>query len=237
MAQQYEKPYCESCENRMHSIINQLDVESVTKVSSTKGCHLYKKGQLIFEEGTRPNGIFCLHKGKVKVYKTGDQGKDHILRFAKAGEILGYRSLLRGDAYSASAATIEDSVVCCIPQETFFELLEADRTFLKRISRLLTLDLRQAENQMVRLAQKPVRERLAEALLALKEIYGTEDGDNSPLNISLSREDLANMVGTVIETLVRTLAEFKRERLIATDKKKIRILDLDGLVHVANVHD
>ena len=100
---------------------------------------------------------------------------------------------------------------------------------------LLSGKLRQSEDQLVHLAQKPVRERLAETLLVLKRVYGTENGDTSPLNVTLSRDELAAVVGTATETLVRTLADLKREELIATDKKKIRILDESGLIRVGNL--
>lgn len=106
-----------------------------------------------------------------------------------------------------------------------------------RIIELLSAELGNAEEQIVHIAQRPVRERLAEALLLLKETYGTEDGDSSALSVRLSREELAGIVGTAIETLVRTLADFKKERLISTEKRKIRILDLSRLAKVGNIQD
>jgi CRP/FNR family transcriptional regulator len=231
------KPYCEQCESRLQSLIGTLDGYQLHHVDSTKGCGSYKKGQVLFLEGHQPTGLFCLHKGKVKVYKTGDEGRDQIVRFARAGDVLGYRSLISGEPYSVSAAALEDSLVCLIPEKTFFDILNADGHFTMRIIQLLSGELKKAEERIVHLAQKPVRERLAEALLILREIYGTENGDSSPINVALSREDLANLVGTATETLVRTLAGLKRENLIATDKKKIRILDLQGLVRAGNLQD
>lgn len=237
MTQQFQKPYCTECEFRIKSILSDLDGYSLEALDATKACYTYKKGQVILSEGIPPTGLFCIHKGKVKVYKTGDEGREKIMRLAKNGDVIGYRSLLTGEPSTVSAAALEESVVCCIPQETFYKLLRADGEFSMRIIDLLTGELRRAEEQIVRLAQRPVRERLAEALIVLKETYGTEDGDNSTLNIRLSREELAGMVGTAIETLVRTIAEFKKENLIVTEKKKIRLLDIPALIKIGNIHD
>jgi CRP/FNR family transcriptional regulator len=237
MTQEFEKPFCTHCQERLNSVFSELDEKTLEEMSEAKGCHYYKKGQVVFEAGAQPRGLFCLHRGKAKVYKTGDEGRDKIVRLVKGGDVLGYRSLVSGEPYNCSAAALEESVVCFIPQQTFFEMLRNHGGFSMRIIQLLSCELRQAEEQILNLAQKPVRERLAEAILILKEVYGTENGDSSTLNVTLSRDELASMVGTATETLVRTLSDLKRESLIATDKKKIRILDVPGLVRAGNLED
>ena len=237
MIQQMQKPYCARCEHRIRSILRDVDDYALQNLDSTKACYVYKKGQVIFSEGIPPTGLFCVHRGKVKVYKTGAEGREKIMRLVKHGDVMGYRSLLTGEPSSVSAAALEESVICCIPQETFFKLLRGNGGFSMRIIELLSSELGKAEEDIVHIAQKPVRERLAEALLLLRDTYGTEDGDNPALNVSLSREELAGIVGTAVETLVRALAEFKRQRVISTEKKKIRILDLPRLVRIGNFHD
>lgn len=237
MSGTFDKPYCTHCEARFVSVLKNVEPPDLEELSAMKACNFYKKGQVIFEEGGTPSGLFCIHQGKVKVYKTGDEGRDHIVRFAKAGDLIGYRSLVSGEKYNLSAAALEDSVVCCIPQQVFLERLREGGHFAMDMIQLLSGQLRRAEDQVVHLAQKPVRERLAETLLILKEVYGTENGDDGPLNVKLSRDELAAVVGTATETLVRTIADLKSEKLIATDKKKIRILDVPGLVRVGNLHD
>jgi CRP/FNR family transcriptional regulator len=237
MSENLEMSYCTDCEVRLRSILDEVEDSNLVAMSEAKGRLVYKKGQVVFSDGTLPRGLFCMHSGKVKVYKTGEEGKNHIVRFGKPGDILGYRSLLSGEAYRATATALEESIICCIPKETFFRVLESDVAFSRGVMRLLASELRCAEEKALDLAQKPVRERLAEALLVLREMYGTEDGDNSAISITLSRDELASLVGTAIETLVRTLADLKREKLIATDKKKIRILDPGGLSRASNLHD
>jgi CRP/FNR family transcriptional regulator len=237
MPAHFDKPYCAGCEARLTSVLKSVEAPRLDQIASSKACTLYKKGQIVFRAGEAPAGLFCLHQGKVKMYKKGEEGRDHIVRFAKAGDVLGYRSLLSGEPYNLSAATLEESVICCIPKATFFGVLREDGNFTMEMIHLLSGQLRRAEDQLVHLAQKPVRERLAETLLILREVYGTENGDDSPIDIALSRDDLAAVVGTATETLVRTIGDLKREKLIATEKKKIRILDADGLIRVGNLSD
>lgn len=237
MTKLFDQPYCSTCEARLETVLRDVDATGLTAIESTKACNFYKKGEVIFAEGNSPTGLYCVHQGKIRVYKTGDEGRDHIVRFAKAGDVVGYRSLVSGDHYSVSAAALEDSVVCCIPRKDFLDLLSADGRLSMRVIELLSGELQRAEQQIVNLAQKPVRERLAETLLVLKNVYGTVNGDDSALNIQLSREELASVVGTATETLVRGLAELKRANLIATDKRKIHILDVDGLAQAGNLHD
>jgi CRP/FNR family transcriptional regulator len=237
MADEFDKPYCTLCESRLQSVFKSLDDFSLDALSSARACNVYKKGQIIFEEGTTPAGLYCMHSGKAKVFKTGEEGRDQIVRFVKGGDIMGYRALISGELYSGSASALEECLICFIPKETVFDMLTKDGRFSMQVIQLLSGELRKAEEQIVNLAQKPVRERLAETLVILKKIYGTEDGDTSPLNIKLSRDELASVVGTATETLVRTIADLKREALIATEKKKIRILDMDGLIRAGNLQD
>lgn len=237
MTVQQRKPYCASCDRRIHSILRDLNDSAVESLDSTKACYAYKKGQVILSEGIPPTGLFCIHTGKVKVYKTGVEGREKIVRLAGDGDVIGYRALLTGGPSTVSAAALEQSFICCIPQETFFKLLKANGGFSLRIIELLSAELGKAEEQILHIAQRPVRERLAEALILLKETYGTDDGDSAALSARMSREELAGIVGTAVETLVRTMADFKREQLIATEKKKIRILDLTRLIEIGKLRD
>jgi CRP-like cAMP-binding protein len=233
----FESPLCAACATRAKSVFKNVEGEALDNMSTSKTCNVFAKGDTVFRVGERPGGLYCIHHGKIKVFKTGDEGRDHIVRFAKSGDVIGYRALISGEAYSSSAAALEESVVCRIPVETFYDLLRADGGFSLEMIHLLSRDLRRAESRLLNLAQKPVRERLAEALLILKEVYGTENGDSSAIGVTLSRDELASVVGTATETLVRTISDFKRENLIATDKKKIRILDVQGLIRAGNLQD
>ena len=227
---------CEHCSKRFTSVFCKVEHDSLEQINYEKICTPYKKGQIIFHEGTRPHGIYCVNYGKIKLSKIGEDGKEQILRLVKAGDLLGYRALLSQDKYSASAIALEDSGVCFIPKELFMGILQKDGMLSMEIMKLLSDDLRKAEMSITHLAQKPVRERLAEALLFIKETYGYEE-DNQTINLRLSREEIANLVGTATETVIRLLSDLKSEGAISLDGKKIKILSLSKLVHIANIDD
>jgi len=231
-----EAPSCQSCVARLNNVFCTLTDDQAHDMSIDKSSSFYKKGQLIFFEGNRPSGLYCINKGKVKVYQIGTQGKEQIVRLAKEGDILGYRALISGETYNASATAIEDSILCYISRRTFFDLLQENSELSSRVMQILSHDLKSAETRITALAQKPVRERLAETILTLKEFYGVEQ-DGVTINATLTREDIANIVGTATETAIRLLSEFKNERLIDLVGKKIKIVNRDKLVKAANVYD
>lgn len=229
-------PSCEACQSRACSIFSELTKAEMDFVAESKGGNIYKRGQNIFYEGTRPSGLHCISSGKVKVYKIDHTGKEQIVRLAKAGDILGYRSLISGELYSSFAAPLEDAVICTIPKEVFFELVEKNSTLSMRLMRLLSRELRSAEGRISNMAQKTVRERLAETLLMLAEFCGFEK-DGATIDVSLTREDLANIVGTATETVIRFLSEFKQDKSIDLKGRKIKVINRANLVRTANIYD
>jgi len=231
----FETPSCESCASRLNNVFCTLTDNQVNELALDKSCNIYKKGQLIFYEGNRPTGLYCVNQGKVKIFQTGEDGKEQILRLAKEGDLLGYRALISGEPYSASGAVMEDAVVCYIPRKTFFELLQKNSELSTNMMQLLSHDLKEAESRITGLAQKPVRERMAETILMLREFYGTDDDE--VINASVSREDIAGIVGTSTETCIRVIADFKHEKLIELAGKRIKISDLHGLIKAARVFE
>lgn len=227
---------CNHCAKRFTNIFCQAKYDSMQEINSEKICTQYKKGEYIFKEGTRPYGVFCVNRGKIKLSKQGDDGKEQITRLVKPGDPLGYRALLSGDLYSSSAISIEDSGVCFIPKELFLRILQNDSNLSLEMMKLLSDDLRKAELQITHLAQKPVRERVAEAILFIKETYGFA-ADGITIDAQFSREDIANIVGTSTETAIRLLSEFNKDKIIMLIGKKIQILDLNKLLKTANIHD
>jgi CRP/FNR family transcriptional regulator len=231
-----EKTDCNDCTSRSKSVFCDLKQDELDILSHEKGCTFYKKGQVVFNPGAYPHGIYCVKEGKIKIFRLGDEGKEQIVRLAKGGDILGYRALLSGDRYSSGAEVLEDSKICFIPQKAFLNLIEGNGVLSMQLMKLLSQDLKNAEHKMIDLAQKPVRERVAEALLYLKSTYGLEE-DGVTLSVSMSREDIANIVGTATETAIRLLSEFKNDQMIALHGKKISILNHEQLVKAANVYD
>ncbi len=232
----FEIPDCETCSVKNHSIFAVLQKDDLHEISFNKGCSFYKRGQAIFQEGSRPIGAFCINSGKVKVSKIGDEGREQIVRLSKKGDVVGYRALISGENYTASATALDDCVICQIPKSIFHEILRKNPELSLKVMQLLSHDLKESEKKMADLVQKPVRERLAQALLMLAEIYGYEN-DNKTLDVILSREDVANIAGTATETIIRLLSDFNKEKLIALTGKKIQLLDKNKLVRTANVFD
>ncbi len=235
MKTQFEQPLCDKCTSRFGNVFCSLNSAQVSEMSAEKNCSIYKKGQVIFNEGNRPSGMYCINRGKIKIYQTGEEGKEQILRLAKDGDILGYRSLISGDAYSASASVMEDATVCFIPKSSFFEFLQTNSELSSKMMQLLSHDLKDAETRLTALAQKPVRERMAEAILMLNEFYGIDE--EGVIKAAISREDIANIVGTATETTIRILSDFKAEKLIELAGKKIKIINHPGLVKTAHIFD
>ena len=230
------RPDCNHCAKRFSNVFCQAKYDTMSEINSEKECTLYKKGEYIFKEGARPHGIFCVNHGKIKLVKTGDDGRDHIVRLVKPGDPLGYRSLLSGDRYTSSAVALEDSGVCFIPKEMFMALMQKDSDLTMEMIKLLSNDLKKAEVTLTHLAQKPVRERMAEAILFIKETYGFET-DGKTIDAQFSREDLANIVGTATETAIRLLSEFNKDEIIHLHGKKIQIINLPKLIKTANIND
>jgi len=232
----FHSPSCETCSARFKSVFCDLPDEEVLQISDSKHCNYYLKGQTIFNEGNHPTGLFCINKGRVKLSQTGFEGKEQIMRLAKDGDVMGYRSLISGEPYSASATVMEESRICIIPKNVFFDLVKKNTLLTGKIMKLLADDLKIAQNKIINLAQKPVIERLAETLIMLKEYYGMKD-DESYLNITITREEIANIVGTATETAIRLLSELRKDGILELEGKKIKILKSDALLKLANLYD
>lgn len=216
---------CEQCSVRRDGIFSSLAQDEVCDLNSHKSCHFYKKNQAVFLEGSYPRGVYCVNHGKVKIYTMGDEGKEQIIHIAKEGEVIGFRAMFSGDPYKVSAATLEDANICFVSKDDFLNMIDHNTSLRNMIMKELSKELGDRAQFITNLAQKSVRERLAFALLILKNVYGEE-----PIN--LSREDMANFVGTATETLIRLLKDFKEEGLIEVQTRKLTIRNHDALVRL-----
>jgi len=217
-------------------VFDVLEGEQLTELAKHKSCSSYKKGQYVFNENCLPQGLFCVNSGKIKLSTTGFDGKEQILRLAKSGDVLGYRALISSERYSSSAVALEDCSICIIDKDYFNSSIVTNNKLLFELVKKISNDLKIAEEQIVSLSQKNVRERMAEALLFLKATYGLA-ADNATLNVSLSREEIADYVGTSTESAIRLLSEFNIDKIIELTGKKIKILNLPSLIKTANLHD
>jgi len=235
MKKKFESPQCASCGSRHKSIFCDLSEKEIQNMNDIKGCNIYNRGQIIFHEGNRTSGIYCINKGKIKLFQLGAEGKEQIIRFAKAGDVIGYRALLSEEPLSASAEAIEEAAVCFIPKVQIMSLITENPNFNFKLLKTLSHELGEAAKVITDLAQKPVRERLAETLLMLRDTF--DMNEDQTIQVKLSREELANIVGTATESVIRLLSEFKKDEMIALEGRNIRLLNIPALTKAANIFD
>jgi CRP-like cAMP-binding protein len=226
-------PLCEKCSLETNSIFKNLTAEESARLNFEKDFRYYKRGDILYHEGNRISGFYCVHTGKLKVYKTGLDGKEQIIRFAKPGDLIAYRSVLSKEPACTTAKVIEDCSVCFISSEILISVIKSNPSLALDLLKLTCQELGEANSYITDIAQKTVRERLAEVLLKLIEEFGIDE--QKYLKIFLTREELANIVGTATESVIRLLSEFKTDKLVELNGRKIKILDIRGLEKISNV--
>lgn len=227
MAKSTQNINCNQCTSRGNSLFKGFSHEDSSKLSALKSCNYYGKNQPLFIEGSIPRGVYCINKGKVKVFKRGDEGKEQIIKIGSNGDIIGFKALFSGEPFIVSATTIEESNICFIGKADFLNMLDHNNDLRNELLKELSKELASRASFITNMAQKTVRERLASILLILGDIYKNE-------YINISREDLSNYTGTATETLIRFLKEFKEEKIILTHSRKIEILDQKKLFEIAS---
>jgi CRP-like cAMP-binding protein len=217
-------------------IFSECTTDVLDNLSISKITNKYKKGQTLFIQGNHPFGLYCIQSGNIKVTKTGNDGKESIVRIVTGGDVLGQRSLFTDDNYSATATAVEESIVCFFDKKSILKSIEKNPEIALKLIHKLSRDMGNAENKMASFHQKNVRERLAELLLSLKASHGVKGDDGKwQINLKLTREEMATMIGTANETLIRFISEFKDLGLIEQQGKIIHIIDEEELMNFANV--
>jgi CRP-like cAMP-binding protein len=217
------------------SLFKCLTNEEFELLNYAKDFRQYKRGEVLYQEGNRISGFYCINEGIIKVFKTGFDGKEQIIRFAKKGDLIAYRSVLSNEPACTSAKVIEDSHVCFIPSEILTSFIKSNPTYALELLKLACHELGEANSFITDIAQKTVRERLAEVLLFLVSDFGIDE--DKFLHISLTREELANIVGTATESVIRLLSEFKADKLVELNGRKIRIINKKGLERISNIYN
>lgn len=207
-------------------------VEDIAKISSRQQIKHLKKRDIIFAEGDTPQGLYLLNSGKVKLYKSHELGKELIIKMLQPGEFFGYKALLEDEFQSLSAEAIEESEITIFPIEDFYKLL-THPLVTQQFVRMLTGDLQSEYDKLIALAYSSVRKRTAEALLELRVRYHNLKSDK-PFTMAIAREDLANMVGTATESLIRTLSDFKAEGHIEISGSSITLVNPQALEKMRN---
>ncbi|MCD6366247.1 MAG: Crp/Fnr family transcriptional regulator [Bacteroidales bacterium] len=218
---------CTQCIDNANTIFSCLTLEEKEILKSHSACFSFKKGEIIYKEGEKPNGLICLVSGKVKIFKEGIGGREQIVRMTRLGGFIGYRALFAEENYNSSSQTIEDTEICVIEKASLYDILKENSQFALHMIKMIATELGSSNTRTVTLTQKHIRGRLAESLLFLKDTYGLDKDSN--INVLLSREDIANLSNMTTSNAIRTLSSFSAEQVIAIDGRKIKILDMAKL--------
>jgi CRP-like cAMP-binding protein len=219
---------------KTESILAELPSDEYELLTRNKTEQSFKKGEIVFREGFYPSGIFYIIDGKVKKYKVDKDGREQIIYVANSGELVGYHAILAEDRYPDSASTLEHSAITFIPKEDFLMVLQQSSVLNNRLLKTLSHEFSVLANSVTLFAQKSVRERLALQLIVMREKYKVNFEPGMPIEINLSRDDLASLVGTARENVVRVLTEFKEGQILETKGRKIIVLDIRKLIAIAN---
>jgi CRP-like cAMP-binding protein len=223
-----------TCHQNEKCLFYALEASEIEEIQKHAHFNSYKKNQAVFLQGNTPFGLYCLSSGKIKIVIVSGDGKESIVRLVGPGDILGHRSLFCGDTYNASAVALEDSVVCFYEKEFILNVIQKYPLISLKLLSRLSKEIGHEEMKNANLVHKNARERLAGLLINLKETYGTPDGSRNRLDIKLTREEMAAMIGTTHETLVRLFTEFKNENIINQEGKVIFIVDEKKLIEFSN---
>lgn len=221
---------CENCLIKPLTTLRFLSKEELKIISEKKVLKKVSKGRTLFSEGENLSGLFCVREGICKLSKLSENGKDQIVKIVTKGNFIGKRSTISDEPTNLSAKALTPMEVCFIPKKEFMESLYKNSNFSIEFLKLMASDLRESDNLIVNMAQKSVKQRLAETLLYIQENLGVDN--DGWLNAVLTRQDYSNIVGTATESIIRILKQFQKDQIISTLGKKIKIQDVYALKHI-----
>ncbi len=216
--------------------IHQLKVatgsaKSLEELTNESNLNEYKKKQVIYKQGNHPHYLYFIVKGKVKTYRTHEDGKDLVMDLYNEGDFFGYTPLLENSVYKDTAETIEETELALVPKRDFEELMNSNPSIARKFVGLLAKNVASKEEQLLGIAYNTLRKKVAEALVVMYRKY--HSSTSTPFSVEISREELASIAGTATESLIRTLSDFKSEKLIDIVSGKVIISDdkkLSGLI-------
>ncbi|MCU0340870.1 MAG: response regulator [Spirosomaceae bacterium] len=206
--------------------------DSLSKIAENRKVKLFKKKETIYSEGNYPNAIYFLKQGKIKTGRINEFGKEYITELVKEGDFFGYLNLFDNTPYQDSAVALADSEVLIVPKEEFYALVYHNRDVAAKFIKMLSNEIQEREQRLLQLAYNSVRKRVSESLVMLANRY--QNDKTKPFAISITREDLASLVGTATETVIRTLSDFRDENLLEMKGSLITVLNYEKLSKLRN---
>lgn len=226
-------PDCEQCCWKLKQTFPELSEEEIRRVITPEAIKHYGKGELIYPENARIKGCYFIYSGVIRIYQTGHEGKEQIMRFGQAGDIFGFRSVLRHEPACSSVKSHTEMIACYIPDVQLISLIKNNPGFAYSMLQIACKELGDSNRYIRDIAQKSVKERLAEALLLIADDFGLEE--DGGLKLDITREELSNFVGTATETTIRLLSEYKQEGIVESKGRKIKLLDIEKLKIIAGI--
>jgi DNA-binding response OmpR family regulator len=205
---------------------------ALRELTKDRNINRYKKKQVIYSEGNSPNRLYYIVKGKVKTFKANEDGKELVTELYSAGDFVGHIALLEVSRYKDTAEAMEETEIAIIPKEDFDELINTNPEIIRKFMQLLAKNISDKENHLLKLAYNSLRRKVADALLVIQTKYSQDKEE--PFSIDISRENLATIAGTATESLIRTLSDFKNEKLIDIAEGKIKIVNQKKLENLFN---
>lgn len=233
MASNIILPDLESCCKKLKHTFADLSDQELKSLLTPDSIRPYKKGELIYSEGTRIKGCYFVYSGIIKIYQTGHEGKEQIIKFDQEGDIFGFRSVIRHEPACTSIETLTDTILCYIPDQILLNLIKNNSGFAYDMVQIACKELGDSNRYIRDIAQKSVKERLAEILLLIAGEFGIEK--DGCLKLNITREDLSNFVGTATETVIRLLSDYKTEGLVEVKGRKIKLLNIEKLKTIAGL--
>ena len=221
-----ENQYASSPQGINQFLHDLKDTGAMQNLSEQYELENYNKKQVLYQENKRPRFLYYLVKGKVKGFKVHEDGKEYITDIYSSGDFIGYTALIDDSNYDDSTTIMEESDILQIPREDFQQMIYGDISIAAKFIRIITQNVKEKEERLLSLAYSSLRKRVAKALVDLHAKFNESEENKS---LEISREDLAHYIGTATESLIRTLSDFKSEKLIEIREGKIRIVDLNKL--------
>ena len=225
-AEIFDQKYSMSTQGISRFLKDVKDTGTLDKLAEQYSIETYQKKQTLYQEGKRPRFLFYLVKGKVKAARLHEDGKEYITDIFSNGDFMGYPALIEDKNYDDNAVILEDAEIMQIPKEDFLQMIYGDINVAVKFIRIITQNVKEKEERLLNLAYSSLRKRVAKALVDIHGKYNANGGTNS---LEISREDIAHYIGTATESLIRTLSDFKAEKLVVIKEGKIAIADIDKL--------
>jgi CRP-like cAMP-binding protein len=221
--------HCEFCPTRLEGVFAPLTRDRLRVLDGCKVDNVYHKGQVLFEEGHPARGVYCVYEGQVKLCKSGSQGRPQIIGIAKSGGLIGHRAVLTGKPHSFTAESLGEARVCFVEHHLFLTMLSANPRMAESLLKRMAVELDTVEDRLMDIVEKPVPVRLARLLLSLRDTYGRPSQKGTEITLSLTREEMAEMIGTTQETTIRLLSHFRKMGLVRLENKSITLLNPEKL--------